>query len=374
MTERIFITGGTGTVGKEIASLLLQKTDSDIHLLVHDKGAIDDKETILKSLFSLPAKKEFVKRLNIIKGDITQPNIGLSAVDYKELSNNITHIIHAAASTRFDLPIQEARNINVIGAENVVKLACDCSDIRKFGFISTIYVSGKRTGKIRENDLEHNAGFVNTYEQSKYEAELMLSNFAKKIPTTVYRLSAVIGDSETGKVNHFTAPHQAIRMMYLGLAAMLPGTTDYLVDLISSNYTAYTIFRLYWEKFAPNRIFHITNGEGSFTLEEIIDESYKQLALADPEWSKRNYPKPVIVTADAFDLFMHSAIAADNTVLQKTLNALNHFAHQLIYPKEFDQTELFATLPNYVKELPDIKTYYGKVIRYCVNTKWGKLQ
>ena len=373
MNDKIFITGGMGMVGREIASLLMQKTEANIYLLIHEQGSSFDKGEIM-SILSLPNKKEFQKRLKIVRGDITKMNLGIEKSDYQELINNITHIVHAAASTRFDLPIEEARKINVIGTRNVALFAKDCDHIIQFGFLSTAYISGKRTGVIKEKEPEHTAGFVNTYEQSKYEAEILLKDFSNNFPISIYRLSTVFGDSKTGKVSHFTAPHQAIRMMYLGLASMLPGTPDYSVDLISSDYSASTVFDLYWKNFKPNQTFHITHGIQSFILQEIIDESYKQLALSDPEWSLRNYPKPTIVSGDTFDLFMNSATAANNPILQKTLNALNHFAHQLLYPKEFDRKNLLSVLPDYEKGLPQIRDYYGKVIQYCIKTKWGKIQ
>ena len=375
MEQQIFITGGTGMVGRELVSLLFKNTQARISLLVHEKGLGSDKETILQSIFSLQNKKEFTERLQIVKGDITKPNMGIeSHPEYNELLDKTTHILHCAASTRFDLPIDEARRINVIGTKNVADFSLKCSDLTQFGFISTAYVSGKRTGSIKESELEHDAGFVNTYEQSKYEAEMFLKELAKSVPVSVYRLSTVIGDSKTGKVSHFTAPHQAIRMMYLGLASMLPGTPSYSVDLISSDYTAGTLFALFWENFSPHKTFHITHGSRSLTLQEIINESFKSMEEADSSWMEKNYPKPAIVSEEAFDLFMNSAVSANNPILKNVLTALNHFAHQLLYPKNFSKDNLLVVIPNYERDLPEIRDYYRKVIDYCIKSKWGKIQ
>jgi long-chain acyl-CoA synthetase len=373
MNQNIFITGGTGMMGKEIVRLLLKNTNADIFLLVHKRGITDGNEEILENIFSLTPRKEFIKRLKVIRGDITKSQIGLDDYIYRALLKKTTHILHCAASTRFDLPLEEARKINVFGTKNIADFAQKCPNIRQFGFLSTVYVSGKRIGEIKEDELEHTAGFVNTYEQSKYEAEMLLSKL-KNIPVAVYRLSTILGDSQSGKVNHFTAPHQAIRMMYLGLASMLPGAPDYKVDLISSDYTAKTIFDLYWKNFVPNKNFHITHGEGSYTLHEIIEKTYEVLAVIDKDWAQKNYPKPAIVSEETFDLFMRSASSVDNPILSGVLNALNHFAHQLLYPKEFSNRNTLAVLPNYRKKLPKIQEYYGKVVEYCVKRKWGKIQ
>ena len=373
MKDKVLITGGMGMVGREITSLLIQKTEADVYMLLHKQGLSCNIEKILSTL-SLPNNKDFHKRLKIINGDVSKPNLGIDIKDYQNLSGNITHIIHAAASTRFDLPLNEAREINVLGTKNVATFAKNCLHLYKFAFLSTVYVSGKRIGQIKETELEHSAGFVNTYEQSKYEAEILLKSFSTDVPISIYRLSTLFGDSKTGKVNHFIAPHQAIRMMSLGLASMLPGTPDYSVDLISSDYTANIIFDLYWRNFKPNQTFQVTHGSGSYTLQQVIDENYRQFGLNNSEWLSRNYPKPVIVSGDTFDLFMSSAITANNPILKNTLNALNYFAHQLLYPKVFDKSNLTAVLPSYDKDLPPIREYYGKVLQYCIKTKWGRIQ
>ena len=44
--------------------------------------------------------------------------------------------------------------------------------LRRYNYISTCYVAGKRTGEIFETELEHDAGFRNYYEETKYLAEV----------------------------------------------------------------------------------------------------------------------------------------------------------------------------------------------------------
>jgi|JYMV01.1.fsa_nt_gi thioester reductase-like protein len=372
MKENIFITGGAGMIGQELVPILLRKTQANIYLLVHEKGSSYNNEMVLKQLFRMPLDKDFLVRLEVVRGDVTKQNLGIDALSYKKLIGITTHIIHCAASTRFDLALDEARLINVIGTRNTVEFAKDCKALNQFGFVSTAYVSGKRKGLIKETDLEHDAGFVNTYEQSKYEAEILLQNYADQIPISIYRLSTVLGNSNSGRIGHLTAPHQAIRMMYLGLASMLPGTPDYSVDLISSDYTANTIFQLYWNNFLP-KTHHITHGRGSLSLEEMIDKSYESMARVDPDWSAKNYPKPSIVSEEAFDLFVGAAIAANNPILKSVVTTLNHFTRQLLYPKSFDRRNLKLSLPSYETNLPGIHNYYEKIVRCCIQAKNNKL-
>ena len=357
-------------VGRELVPLFLKSTDSEIYLLIHDQGKSLEAESLLETLFGLSADPKLAERIHIIAGDVTQEDLGISDLGFV---NKITQIIHAAATTRFDLPLEEARRINVKGTANTLEFAKRCVNLKQFGFLSTAYVSGKRTGKIYENERVHQDGFVNSYEQSKYEAEGLIEAVKSNLPTSTYRLSTILGDSKTGKVIHFTAPHQSLRIMYLGLASMVPGTPDYLVDLIPSDYTAVALFKLFSERFEAGQVFHITAGkEKSYTLKELIDESFRYLGDSDHQWKNREYPKPAIASAEAFELFLQSVKDADNHLLRGVVSALGNFAHQLNYPKEFDIANLSVSLPEYEKNLPDVREYYSKVVQYCLKTNWGK--
>ena len=372
MQQTVLLTGGTGMVGRGLAAMLLEKTSAHVFLLVHQSGSNLSKADTLQRMLSLEEPKQYASRLTILQGNIAQPALGLEAAEHLELTRRVTHVLHAAAATRFDLPLEQARLINVTGTENVARLALEMRGLQQFGFLSTVYVSGTRTGNIEESPPDPHVGFINTYEQSKCEGEIALWRFAADLPLAVYRLSTVVGDSRTGYVSHFTAPHQALRIMYLGLGAMCPGKPEYPVDLISSDYSAASVFELFWKHFAANRSYHITHGEGSYSLQEVIETNYRQLARGDTEWAGRAYPLPAIVSPEAFDLFMETALSARNTQVLATLRALDRFAREFVYPKHFDRTNTLAALPDYEKRLPDIREYYPKVIEYCLKTKWRK--
>ena len=375
MRKSLFITGGTGMVGKALIPLFLRESDLDIYILVHKLGSDLQKETLLENAFRLTKTEieKFLERVYLLSGDITEQDLGIEKQARQKLEKKVNYIIHAAATTRFDLLIEEARKINVEGTRHVISLAKKCDKLERFGFISTAYVSGKRKGTIYENERAHECGFVNTYEQTKYEAEELIETIKPYIPATIYRLSTILGDSQTGKVDHFTAPHQSLRIMYLGLASMIPGTPDYSVDLIASDYTALTLFKLFLSHFKSNQTFHLVGGRAkSYSLQELINESYRYLGEFDPDWKMRDYPKPIIASEEAFELFLKSVNEADNPLLRGVVSALGHFAHQLNYPKEFDITNLKSYLPDYEKNLPDVRQYYPKIVEYCLKTKWGR--
>src|SRR5262245_62001228 len=186
----LLLTGATGLVGGHLLEhLLAARPERQVLLLIRQS----DKAP----LFGRNA------RVIPLKGDVTLPGLGLDAAVTSALESNLTEIIHCAADTRFGLPLEQARMTNTVGTQNLLTLAAHCKRIKKFAHLSTVYVAGRSTGRVMETPLKHSSGFCNTYQQSKYEAEELLVEAMSWLPVTIFRLSSIIGDSDTGRVRQF---------------------------------------------------------------------------------------------------------------------------------------------------------------------------
>jgi long-chain acyl-CoA synthetase len=372
MEAHYFITGASGTLGRRIVRLLLENTHATLALLVYQRGMEQEPADFLRQILQIDSAHRYSDRVQLVQGDITRARLGLSEADYDALCSKVNHVVHGAASTQFNLPLEQARQINVEGTRRMIEFFQRCSNRRHFAFLSTAYVAGRNTGMIYEQPLDNSAGYVNRYEQSKSEAEALV--LALPDAASIYRLSTVIGDSASGKVDHFTAPHQALQIMYLGLATMVPGTPDYCVDLIPSDHASKALVDLLSEPRTHGRIYHLTAGrDRSYTLAELLEASYTALAACDPDWARKDYPRTPIVSQQAFDRFLQSAEEAGNLLVHQVLSAMKHFAHQLNYPKEFDRGNTDRALPHFHRQLPHICTYYPAVVKYCVSSRFGRV-
>ncbi|MCV4932392.1 SDR family oxidoreductase, partial [Escherichia coli] len=83
----------------------------------------------------------------------------------------------------------------------------------RYNYISTCYVAGLRRGRILESELEHNAGFRNFYEESKYLAELSVEQLKPDLPITIFRPSVVVGDSVSGETAKYDGIYYLIRYL-----------------------------------------------------------------------------------------------------------------------------------------------------------------
>jgi long-chain acyl-CoA synthetase len=145
--EVVLITGGTGAIGWPLAAALAPEANA---VFVLARGAAPGSRPGLTSA----------------RGDVLEPDsLGMASDVAAFVRSHVTTIIHAAALTRFDAPLDAVRRINVDGTRHVLAFASSCPRLRGICALSTIYVAGRRTGRVLESELEHDCGFVNPYEQ-----------------------------------------------------------------------------------------------------------------------------------------------------------------------------------------------------------------
>src|SRR2546429_395701 len=61
-----------------------------------------------------------------VRGDVTQPRLGLGPENYANLSSRVNAILHCAGLTEFTAAREAAENVNVRGTLNVLEFARDC--------------------------------------------------------------------------------------------------------------------------------------------------------------------------------------------------------------------------------------------------------
>src|SRR5215510_10951532 len=119
MHPHFFITGGTGLVGTNLIPRVLKSyPGSTCTLLVRGEDEAEAAErvrAIARSISHEFAIPDASGRLDAMLGDVSLDHCGLDAEQLARIVAETTHIIHGAATIRFDHPIDEARAINCGG-------------------------------------------------------------------------------------------------------------------------------------------------------------------------------------------------------------------------------------------------------------------
>jgi len=356
MAHTVLVTGATGMIGQALVPLLACRND-------------------VRAIFALTHTSEYMGssyKVTPVRSDLTAgPDLGVTPEFGREILDRTTAIVHAAANTRFSASLEEARAVNLEGTKNLLAFASHCPRLKAFAALSTVHVAGKRTGTICEEDLGHTSGFVNSYEQSKYEAELLLRESMSALPISVLRLSTVLG-STTGEVRRMAAIHYALRLYYNSLAPMIPGKQDSLVDLIAVDYAAGAVEHFAVEDFLAGRTFHICGGENALTLARLLELTREAFLRYRPSWRKRAIEMPAIVDLPTFELFARSVEEVGDHILRSSVAIIKHFVPQLVYSKIFSDVECARSLQAKGFLKPSVLEFYPQVVRWLVESSWGE--
>jgi thioester reductase-like protein len=373
-----FITGGTGLIGGEmIPRLLNDDADGIVKVLV--RGASADEaagrlDRTLRHLFKEADLHHARRRVTALRGDITAERLGLSAGDYDALAREATHLIHSAATTRFDLPQQEAHAVNVEGTRRVLALARRAAGARleRMMYVSTSYVSGDRSGVIREEELEAGQRFMNSYERTKHDAEREVRTAMGEVPLSVVRPCAVIGDSGTGRTSTFNVIYYPLKLLSRGLLRALPGSPATPIDLVPVDYVADAMNHILLRRDAAGRTFHLTAGRQVETIGEIA-----RLAVLHLNEQRAPGLKPLPPVRFIPHAVFHRLVKPVLQVLhgakgRQVIAKLEVYLPYLTTRKQFDTANADRTLRGTGIGVPPLGDYFGRVVRYCLETDWGR--
>jgi thioester reductase-like protein len=206
------VTGATGFVGAAIVLELLEQTSDRVIVLVRP-GATSPQSRFAEALTRAAEAyastidiKAALARCRVVAGDVAAEGCGVA-----ESLGPVSQVWHSAASLRYeDRYADEIRATNVDGTRNVLALATELG-ARYFNHVSTAYVSGRRTGIIRERPMDD--GEVNNhYERSKVDAEAIArSAFGPRV--RIFRPSIVVGHSRTLEATTFTGFYGFVRQL-----------------------------------------------------------------------------------------------------------------------------------------------------------------
>jgi thioester reductase-like protein len=319
----VLVTGATGAFGSYVISQFVGK-DVQLILLVRAESDQKARERVQK-------ESTISSDTEVYRADLSINGLGLDQTKYVDLCAKVTHILHAAADTRFTLPIEDARARNVATTERMLDLATKCTKLTRFLYLSSALVAGKRSGAIFEDEFEHEAGFINTYEQSKYEAEELVRKHLTRLPILILRPPLVISKPPKNYQGPVNLLSHSLNLIQKGFLPLLPGTPESVFDMVDGTFTARVTVTLLLKDLLRYHTYHIANGSDAITAGKILEivEAHLQRKL------------PVRFCGDmrAFKqaLWWRSLLRPWMRVVYKRTAS---YLPELAYPKTFDNRHL----------------------------------
>lgn len=282
MSGVVLITGATGFIGSQIALRVLRDTDHTIVALVRAKDCESAARKLSRAWWDWRDLADAIGgRVEVMRGDVALPRLGLDDAIYNDMVHRVTHIIHTAADMRVIAPIDELRKTNVQGVVNVLELARAIHrdhGLARYSHVSTAYVCGARNGDVPEDSLDDTFGFSSAYELSKYEGERLVQAAKAELPISVFRPGMVIGDAHTGYIKTFNTFYFPLRLYLTGKLSFLPASPSLHVNIVPVDYVADAVARLTFDPRAEGMIFHLTAPQDLLPTAHELTEFVRQWA------------------------------------------------------------------------------------------------
>jgi len=256
---------------------------------------------------------------------------------------------------RFDLPLEEARAINVKGSENVVGLGRQCPGLTRIDYVGTAYVAGKRMGTVKESEIDLGQEHSNTYEKTKLESELLMRQAMRDLPIAIHRPSIVICDSRTGRISPYSAFFRMLKAYNLGQLGALPGNPSTLLDLVPMDYVADVVHAIAVRSESLGGCFHLTAGPENLTPLAVVAE------LASKHFGR---PRFAVVPPEVFEASARARAAGLSEAERDLLQEIEIYRPYLTGGLRFDNSNVRTLLGASYTGPPPLATYFSKMADY----------
>jgi thioester reductase-like protein len=259
----LFLTGGTGFIGPVLLHELLTQTKADIYCLIRASNTDEARRRLRKQLESYTLWDEsYRSRVVPVVGDLSKPFLGLAADDFHALAAKVDVIYHSGAQVNFLYPYQVLKPTNVLGTQEVIRLACS-GRIKPIHYMSTVGVYDvadyaalsviPEQAEIECSRTQNGTG----YAQSKWVAErLLIGSRERGVPTTLYRAGSAGGHSKTGISN---TSDVLCRLIKSCIQLELAPDIDTYLDITPVDYICRALTHLSRQKTSSNQVFHVVN-------------------------------------------------------------------------------------------------------------------
>lgn len=253
-----FFTGFPGFITSQLIRKLFQQNVTDhVYALILPTERKKAEEEIERILAQFPGRT-----IELLEGDITIENLHLHDDEINRIKNNIYTFWHLAAIYDLAVPREIAWKVNVEGTKYVNEFVKQLPNIERYMYFSTAYVAGRREGILLESELIRPEQFKNYYEETKFEAEVLVENTKQYVPTTIIRPGIVVGHSVTGETIKFDGPYFFLNLIdKLKFLPVLPyiGRSTSTINVVPIDYIINAAVFISGEQSAVGKTIHLTD-------------------------------------------------------------------------------------------------------------------
>lgn len=215
IVKNVLLTGCTGFIGRFLLYELLTATDYTVYCMLRGQSKEQARQRLIQMMQHNQLWDEaFTSKIEVVQGDLTKENFGLSDEEFMELAKKIDVIYNNGAVANYLGHYDTLKVPNVYGTRQIIKLAATYK-IKPIHHSSTLtifnadaYRSITEDTTIDEEQHEYFPGYF----ASKWVAEKLIQQ-ARELGITcnIYRFGLMTGDTKLGRYDQNQWMYQMLK-------------------------------------------------------------------------------------------------------------------------------------------------------------------
>ena len=261
-SERVFVTGATGLIGKQLVERLLER-GCCVHILMRSERA---REHSAKVQHWTDFAQRFNAKLEVVSGDVAIGGMGIDESGLKRLDvTKLDHAFHVAGYYEIDGEPSRLQAVNVDGTRNLLAFLHQNGFTGALHHVSSIAVMGDHAGDFTEEMFDVGQSQPTEYHRTKFESEKLVRK-ETNLRFRIYRPSAVVGHSKTGAMDRLDGAYYLFQMVHrvrdlLPRWIRLPGLDRTRINMVPCDFVAAAIDEIAHQAGHDGKTFHVVDAE-----------------------------------------------------------------------------------------------------------------